>query len=496
MSKDLKYQVRDYTARVMDSVEPLSMTEILERPIGDGAVRPVVRRSYSNNRRTNVLAAIGAAIAVTALVVIAVLIGSSTSAPIEPVPPADTTPPTTLPIEEPQQVDPVLLMPETLDPESRESETLVEAEIYPVADTLTATTPMGQLVWNLYLGDGAGIPSVQADIDGYVMSGFGDEMLFSKHGVTWTTTPGDTGLEGYRVFRPEGDWALAGDSMFQSSGSSRDLLRSDGERWVKVEFEGQADDWPQIPLESGNVLVVQESDDDLQVSTNGGAFQHVAAPWSFPADTDDPTFNTTMVAIADGGFAAYIEMADAHPNNRDLADNERDNASLIFAEVWTSPDGVNWTNHNLPTFLDPGDINKRLGLGVEEKDGELRASVGAVDYGGAATREYTSTDGLTWRRTSAPDSTPIEANRPATQEYRVLQTTDLGYIDSETEYRDDRIAMRYWLSSDGITWEEIPGIAIPDDFDAAAASVGAVGSILFAGFGGDSSAVWVGHFEE
>jgi hypothetical protein len=56
--------------------------------------------------------------------------------------------------------------------------------------------------------------------------------------------------------------------------------------------------------------------------------------------------------------------------------------------------------------------------------------------------------------------------------------------------------MRYWLSSDGIIWEEIPGVVEPDDFDTGGASVGAVGSILFAGFGGDSAAVWVGHFEE
>jgi hypothetical protein len=491
MSNDLKHQVRDYTARVVNTVEPLSMTEILERPIGDGAVRPAVRRSHSSRRRTNVLAAIGAAIAVTALVVVAVLIGNDASAPIEPAPPADTPAPTKLPVEEPQQVEPVLPAPETFDSESPDTEALDEGEIYPAAETLTVATSLGRLIWTLYLGDGAGIPSVQADIDGYVMSGFGDEMLFSDDGVTWTTTPSDPGLEGYRVFQPEGDWAVAGHSMWQSSGSSRDLLRSDGERWVKVKFEGQADDWPQIPLESGKVLVVQESDDDLQVSTNGGAFQHVAAPWSFPAASVDPTFNSTMVAIPDGGFAAYIEMVDAHPSN-----NERDPLYLTFAEVWTSPDGVNWTKHHLPTFLEPGDINKRLGLDVEEKNGELRASVGAVDYGGAAPREYTSTDGLTWRRTSAPDSTPIEANRPATQEYRVLQTTDLGYVDSETENRDDRLAMRYWLSSDGTTWDEIPGVVEPDDFDTGGASVGAVGSILFAGFGGDSAAVWVGHFEE
>ena len=351
-------------------------------------------------------------------------------------------------------------------------------------------TSVGRLVWTKYEGTGAGIPHVQLDIDGYIIGGLGDSLLFSDDGTNFTTVPSSPVLTDRRVFRSDGKWALTGQSMWESSGEARDLLRSNGTEWVKVDLAGVDVPWPDIPLQSGDVVVVpnhSDGDEGFWVSTNDGPFAFVEPPWVWPEDTIDPRFDHTILAAPDGGFVALLWVSDAHPDNRDLPDDQRDNASLVWAELWTSSNGLEWENHGLPAFIASELITTRTIVEFERADDRLFATLHPVDCCGGPLGVYSSTNGLDWQP-DVPPSDGIEGvNRPTQDEYPGLQVTNFGYLDVERRQVSDSVTETiFWISIDGQTWEEIRPPLEQDGLFRNVYSGNGIGDLIYATFIDDS----------
>ena len=90
-----------------------------------------------------------------------------------------------------------------------------------------------------------------------------------------------------------------------------------------------------MPVVSGRAVVVQdESTDDAHwASPDGGSFEYVEAPWTWPSGVVDPWSDLQLVAVPDGGFAALLTLYGVHPDEEDLPDDRRDNATLKFAVI-------------------------------------------------------------------------------------------------------------------------------------------------------------------
>lgn len=136
-------------------------------------------------------------------------------------------------------------------------------------------------------GPGAGIPAISLDIDGYVLSGLRDELLFSDDGVTWVTTPSDSGLDGYRYFSSQGEWAVAGDLMWRTDDGHLDLLHAEGNRWVRV---ATAEEWPDLPagppLPSRSGSPIADTDTDAYAGLATGDFGYLAYEHQLPPGED------------------------------------------------------------------------------------------------------------------------------------------------------------------------------------------------------------------
>jgi hypothetical protein len=317
--------------------------------------------------------------------------------------------------------------------------------------------------------------------------------MYSDDGRTWTTDVLSPELAEYSGFMSRGGWAVTGSPLSRRTASdSRDLLRSDGSQWNRVDLPGSEPAWPDLPIESGNVVLVPDDGGDFGfwVSIDDEPFVFREAPWDWPQDTIDPTGRATFLAAPDGGFIAVTGVHDVHPNDRNLADGDRDNATLMWAEVWTSPDGITWQNQGLPGFLADDVIGRTVFFNIRAVIETLEVSVfnssgfnrpiGATRVGVSV-----STDGVDWSPVRDPEF-PIGADC-------WIFTTNMGYLCAGMTVEPET-AFELSLSTDGVKWATIEPPEI--DFESygfvGAASHGGVGDLLFVSFGD----MWIGHFEE
>jgi hypothetical protein len=368
-------------------------------------------------------------------------------------------------------------------------------QVRPATAPLVVDTGMGTFVWNVFEGNGAGIPSVQLDHEGYVISGLDDDPLFSEDGRTWTTTPLSPELADYRVFRSEGEWAHAGESMWETSGKTRDLLRSDGSQWVVVDLPGADPQWPEIPQQAGGTLLVESGQDDsaFWVSTADGLGERQMAPWAMPANVVDPQDSVAIVVLPEGGYGALVTVHGVHPDEEHLDDDSGDNATLRFVEMWTSPDARNWTNHGLPEFARES-MDQEHGIDIRQSDNVIVVEVRAVE-GGQEVASHYSTNGIDWERGDPPSvEADAVAARPSDAKWPGLQETAFGFAD----FNGDMGQPEFWVSADGRSWElvQAPPTAEWEPPSTGGGSMGAARDVLFHSWGGSQGAViWVGYFE-
>ncbi|MEN8040587.1 MAG: hypothetical protein ABFR95_03700 [Actinomycetota bacterium] len=478
MTNDLEREVHDYLRHVVGPVDAIELEEILERSMGDGRTLPVTMASETMTISSGWLVALAAAVAVVVVVgVVPAILGSRHGdAPV-----ADDSV--------------VAANPTTVSPTVPVTTTGIDA-VKGESQFVGVDTSAGRLVWTMLEGSGAGIPIISRDINGYVLSGLGDDLLFSADGREWTSTPSSSGLEDYRVFRSDGDWAVAGQSMWRSSGLSRDLLRSDGEHWVKVDLGDDGEVWPEIPLVVGDSTVVEVDTGDFRISVDGAPHVNVEVPWQLPSDSVDAYMFTQVLAAPDGGVVGFVSVQDVHPTDRDLPDDSRDNSALVLAEVWTSADGIDWVNHGLPSFLSSASINQEILFRVKTENRVLHVTVSAVNGEIPPIGVFTSTDGLTWKVSDGPVQGSVEENRPSSDPEMPVYRATFGYVDFEGVHEGDPHHLRIWLSVDGEAWEEVQGIDEPDGIGfIGGTSHGAIDELIYAGFGGDGAIIWIGHFE-
>jgi len=403
MNDALELQVRDYTNVVVDSVEPLSMTEILERPVGDGAVRPVIRQSQRRSSRDNLLAATGTALALAGIVIVAVLIGRNT-APSEPNPQSDVVAPSTLAEEIPTTA--VHNAPPTV----------------PLALTLDAWV---QSEWT-----GAGPTWVTAyPSGGFVASGPGMSAKFSADGLEWTDEPFHPQLEGYRDLYIEGRFALANAIPNDPREGSRRFVAGQkgtgGHVWeTLLEFEaGKWTVWDvgvpvmDPPVELGDLTLIP-------IQNDGGS------RYDYLTTSDGQTFDRHRLRPYEGmgNDPKFFAYTDAILGNQD---------GVAF---YLTTDGINWQPVDLPDFSpDHGLVDIVHFFDLDDR-------VVAQDRQAALLWE--STDGLQWTASSEPDA-------PWSDGVRMLHRTAAGFVLTVTQEGLPGYAI--WTSPDGVEWTSVDG---------------------------------------
>jgi hypothetical protein len=205
--------------------------------------------------------------------------------------------------------------------------------------------------------------------------------------------------------------------------------------------------------------------------------------------------DTTILAAPDGGFIALTTVTDVHPDDRDLPDDQRDNSTLTWAELWTSPDGIAWQNQGVPGLLAEDAIGRSLVVSVRSQVGALVWSVYSAnaerrDTGETLLGNFTSTNGLAWTPGSiGPD--PSTADIDSSECW--IHTMNMGYLCAGWAMEGEE-AVELWLSTDGDAWATIEPPEI--DFESygfiGGSAVGGVGDLLYVSFGD----MWIGHFDD
>ncbi len=202
------------------------------------------------------------------------------------------------------------------------------------------------------------------------------------------------------------------------------------------------------------------------VSHQDGAFVWVEFPW------DDAEVRT----VPAGGFAAFEFVWDWHSPT----------TPLVSTSVWTSPDGIEWTNRGEPPFADP----EAQWISIKQGLHELWASVvtgyeGTESASGAELAfDWTSTDGVTWTQIVSPFP------RLHSREFE----TDFGFVATAMP----QSTHLFWVSTDRATWHQVegpPGSHEPDGAGYSGSS--AAGDLLFVSVGDDAGArtLWIGRFD-
>jgi hypothetical protein len=173
------------------------------------------------------------------------------------------------------------------------------------------------------------------------------------------------------------------------------------------------------------------------VSSNGRDFAFHDVPW---------TNLSSVVALPDGGFAVYAG----------LFQFDSSAVRLETTKVWTSTDGIDWTDHGTPGFAQSGFQYAE----VSARGTDLIATV----QGGSAAGRWVSTDGLTWVRQEIILQPNLDQIEP----------TSFGYaaIDFSANH------LRYWVSGDMVEWEEVQG-PTNDPAWSSTRPTGAAGAIIY-----------------
>lgn len=470
--RDLDIQIHDY---IEATSEPVALDEVWNVAVGAGPVRPLTRREEEKPRNRGWLITGAAAALVLLIFGIVPFVSFDES----------TRPPAVIPT-----VSTMITVPE-----SRVVEGSTDRQGPPFKDANPGAVEWIQIELDPYVDGFAGAPpTVQRDIDGYVISGNG-VLTYSHDGRSWTTDPLSPELAGYQAFTSRGQWAVAGTGEWQQSTTdSRVLLRSDGTRWRRVDLPDSESSWPELPIVSGTSSLVPQggAEGSFWVSNGDGPFQMHDAPWDWPPATAGGYSSVGIVAAPDGGFVALVTYYGIHPDDSELADNERDASSTLrFAELWTSPDGVLWDNNGLPGFLAADALNRSLNVTIRSHGDELVAS---ASYNGGERRDtgqtvlgnYTSRNGIDWAPSSGIDPTDFGESECW------VHTMNMGYICASIRTEPETM-FEILLSTDGETWVDVnlPEIDYESYGFVGGAGHGGVGDILFLSYGD----MWIGLFE-
>lgn len=408
---DLGKQIRKY---IDETSEPVTLEDIYDRPVGEARVRTLNRHPAHQRVSTGVLVGLAAAVAAVLLVGVPVLVNRGTSsAPGDDATPTSQSPVTSIVIES----APTTIQQVTVD---------VAASIVP---------GLGTLEWTRIEGDETALPQYISDyVDGQYLAYDSAGRWVSDDAVTWTIEDREMGSNGYRWFHEQGEWAVGWVD------DTADLLRRDGDNWVRVELPDPAMpaiegiDWNRsvrIPIESDGVLVF-----------DGTAWGQV--PWgdifgSFVVECGEPE---PCVVEPHGMWDWYDETTLRIENPANGA---------VLAVVTMEVDGQDVrfvdqkTNEVLHTVVGTDDYP------ADRIADQIRRDHGLVHPGG-------------WVANDA--SSPEWIDFPWMSHSELVAAPDGGFAAFEFAYdwqnpHDPLVGARVWTSADGAAWMDRGELAFP-----------------------------------
>jgi hypothetical protein len=154
-------------------------------------------------------------------------------------------------------------------------------------------------------------------------------------------------------------------------------------------------------------------------------------------------------------------------------------ASGLTPTIWTSPDGLTWTD------VSPNSQRGELDAVARLTDGAFVAA--GVD-GDGSVMVWRSEDGISWSRA------PFTAPPFAPHAYRRIGLASSG--DTAILTADVGVGWRAWASPDGVAWGELrPTTAEPPNGVILAVRGNQVLVFAEAGTGGEDSDLWIGQFD-
>lgn len=169
--------------------------------------------------------------------------------------------------------------------------------------------------------------------------------------------------------------------------------------------------------------------------------------------------------------------------------------STGVAAGWWSPDGLTWTKATLQRSGGVGASLGGLSVGAQGL-----VAVGSESGGKSGALGWISSDGRAWRPAAllyagAPSAAPDEPTIPA-----------MGVCDDGTHLLgldvDSLLVLRLWISSDGISWHQLPSTGATDTIPMSPGEVGSArysdvflvpGGLVVTGFGPQGSPVLMWH---
>lgn len=165
------------------------------------------------------------------------------------------------------------------------------------------------------------------------------------------------------------------------------------------------------------------------------------------------------------------------------------------AAAWWSPDGRTWTK---ATLASPAGVG--AGLGGISVGAQGLVAMGSESGGKSGALGWISSDGRIWRPAAllyagAPSAAPNEPTIPA-----------MSVCDDGTHLLgldvDSRLVLRLWISSDGISWHQLPASGATDTLPLSPGEVSSArydavflvpGGLVVTGFGPQGSPVLMWH---
>lgn len=543
---DLGNQIRTY---LDETSEPISPDDVYERPVGDTKVRPLTRYPMHNRLSTGVLVGFAAAVAAILLVGIPVFLSRDTSAPpaVDTTPTTQATTTTIIVESAPTTIQQVTvdvaasvvaglgtLTWERIDGDDATIPQSIAEFVdgmYVAYDETGRWESTDGATWTVSDRDSmrSGYRWFREDGDWAMGYNEGTSDVLRRSGEDWVV-----------VSLPEAPLPDVQGITFQSNAQLprglQEVVLVDGTAWGQVawgevygEFEvdcGEPEPCKMEPYgmwdsyaeairienpENGTVLAMVEIEIEGEEvrfvdQKTGGVVHTVTGTAGYPAErivagvmrdggsltyaggwvedesgefawVDFPWMtHAQLVVLPAGGFAAFEFEYDW----------ERQEDPLVAATVWTSTDGVTWTDQGPPGFST--EESQHVNVQVFGESIQATVIVGHNDATGMEEgRVYQSTDAINWNEVDSSFPTWIDRHE-----------VDFGeVITSMPQSRH-----QFWVSTDGgSNWQEVegpPGSHEPSGPGGGYGGAGAVGEIMFVAFGSDQGprTLWIGRFEQ
>jgi hypothetical protein len=399
---DLERQLREYGAELIESERPVEKAEVRRIARAEAVKGPVTSLDVFDRPETRTKRRAPWKVAVAAAAVALLLFAPFVLSPEEPEVADDTTPP---------------------------APTTVPSSLVPRDEQYRSTShyDIGDVSW--YEAP-AWLPWVSiARIDGrYQARDQQGLWQSSDNGFAWAPSPSNAPLtseiigegDGYAVFDSnDSTWLMVREA---GGGDDGTMFRRVGDRWVE-------EPWTPIAPPSGVSLAAADQV-GLYTPSPVNRFLNTTVAQLDGTMTTVP-YRGTAQMVAMGGFAYAISL---------------DGPSTDGVEIWRSSGGGDWETIAKPD-LPMGEV---LWTALTAGHDRLMLTVATILEGATSQAVWTTSDGEQWEALDVAAGVDAPA---------VPQPTEFGWLLTTPGSNDSGLwewgRFRAWLSSDGLTWENV-----------------------------------------